>query len=99
MFSSPALSVGDGLSLRELAVSGRDLLAIGYQPGPALGQALQALLDAVLDGSVENEKDALLRQALGDHVFNKLIEAKENEWNEYRQKVTQWELDEYLMRY
>ena len=57
------LAAGTALSLRELAVSGRDLLAIGYQPGPALGQALQALLDAVLDGSVENEKDALLRLA------------------------------------
>ena len=45
------------------------------------------------------KKDALLREALGDHVFFKYIEAKENEWNDYRQKVTQWELDKYLTQY
>lgn len=45
------------------------------------------------------KKDALLRQALGDHIFFKYIEAKEGEWNDYRQRVTPWELDEYLVQY
>ena len=47
-------------SLRDLAVSGRDLLAAGYVPGPAVGQALETLLDAVTDGRVSNEKETLL---------------------------------------
>ena len=47
-------------SLRDLAVNGRDLIAAGYTPGPALGAALEALLDAVTDGAVPNEKSALL---------------------------------------
>ena len=47
-------------SLRDLAVNGRDLLAAGFSPGPAVGQALDRLLDAVTDGLVPNEKDALL---------------------------------------
>ena len=47
-------------SLRDLAVNGRDLLDAGMTPGPAVGQALDALLDAVTDGAVENEKAALL---------------------------------------
>ena len=47
-------------SLRDLAVNGRDLLALGCAPGPALGQALNRLLDAVTDGAVPNEKNALL---------------------------------------
>ena len=47
-------------SLRDLAVSGRDLLAAGVSPGPAVGRALNALLDAVTDGLVPNEKAALL---------------------------------------
>ena len=46
-------------TLRDLAVDGRDLLALGYE-GPAIGKALQALLDAVLDERVPNEKEALL---------------------------------------
>lgn len=47
-------------SLKDLAVGGRDLLEAGYAPGPAVGQALNALLDAVTDGVVANEKAALL---------------------------------------
>lgn len=47
------------LSLKDLAVNGRDLMALGIQ-GKALGQTLNALLDAVLDEAVPNEKEALL---------------------------------------
>ena len=47
------------LSIRDLAVRGQDLMALGYR-GPAIGQAQQWLLEQVLDEQVENEKDALL---------------------------------------
>lgn len=46
-------------SLRQLAVNGDDLLALGYR-GKAVGEALQFLLDQVLDGAAPNEKAALL---------------------------------------
>jgi tRNA nucleotidyltransferase (CCA-adding enzyme) len=48
------------LSIRDLAVSGHDLMDLGYR-GPAIGQALQFLLEQVLDEQVENEKEALLK--------------------------------------
>ena len=48
-------------SLRQLAVKGEDLMARGVPAGPELGRLLNALLDAVLDGKVSNEKEALLR--------------------------------------
>ena len=51
-------------SLRSLAVDGNDLIAAGFAPGPALGRTLSALLDAVTDGRVVNEKAALLDYAL-----------------------------------
>lgn len=47
------------LTLRDLAVNGRDLMALGYR-GPAIGEGLQDLLDAVLDEQAPNEKKALL---------------------------------------
>ena len=46
--------------LRDLAVNGNDLRKAGMQPGKALGNALELLLSAVIDGSVANEKSALL---------------------------------------
>ena len=49
------------LTVRDLAVNGHDLLALGYEP-KQIGKALQALLEAVTDGTVENERSALLRE-------------------------------------
>ena len=47
------------LSLRDLVVNGGDLLALGLR-GPAVGEALNALLEQVLDGTLPNEREALL---------------------------------------
>ena len=53
------LSENACFSLKQLAVSGRDLMALGAR-GPAVGEGLDQLLDAVVDGRVENTKQALL---------------------------------------
>ena len=50
-------------SLRELAVSGRELTARGIPAGPALGQLLRELLEAVIAGEAENTPAALLALA------------------------------------
>ena len=47
------------LSLKDLAVTGHDVMALGYT-GKAIGQALNALLEQVLDEKLPNEKQALL---------------------------------------
>ena len=47
-------------SLRQLSVNGRDLLEQGYR-GREVGAALQFLLGAVIDGTLPNEKQALLQ--------------------------------------
>ena len=36
------------------------MLAAGLRPGPAVGQALDILLNAVMDGTLPNERTALL---------------------------------------
>ena len=46
-------------TLKDLAVNGRDLTAAGLK-GKAVGEALQSLLESVMDGKVPNEKNALL---------------------------------------
>ena len=46
-------------TLKDLAVNGRDLTALGLK-GKAVGNALQTLLEAVMDGLVPNEREALL---------------------------------------
>ena len=47
------------LSLKDLAVRGGDLIALGYR-GQAIGDCLRDILEAVLDEKVPNEREALL---------------------------------------
>ena len=47
----------------------------------------------------ELEADAVIREALGDHVFNHYVEAKRAEWDEYRTQVTDWEVERYLEQF
>lgn len=53
------LEEGACLTLKDLAVSGEDLLALGFR-GPALGQALRMLLAQVTAEVLPNEKKALI---------------------------------------
>ena len=48
-------------TLKDLAVNGRDLTARGLK-GKAVGETLQRLLEAVMDGETPNEKEALLNR-------------------------------------
>ena len=50
------------LTLRDLAVSGHDLMALGFS-GPAIGKTQRFLLEQVLEERLPNEKEALLTAA------------------------------------
>jgi len=42
------------------------------------------------------ERSELVREALGDHIFEKFIANKKIEWDQYRMHVSDYELDKYL---
>jgi len=42
------------------------------------------------------EKSMLVRETLGDHIFNKLVANKKIEWDKYRTHVSRYELERYL---
>ncbi len=52
---------GDCVTLRQLAVSGRELMDLGMQPGRELGSMLSELLEYVIDDPARNEKEILCR--------------------------------------
>ncbi len=54
------LEAGDCISLKTLAVTGKDLLEAGMAPGKALGEELARLFDLVLEDPGENRKEILL---------------------------------------
>jgi len=57
-----------------------------------------------LPANLEEAIDALkassvAKDALGEHIFTKYVEGKEQEWDSYRTAVTDWELENYLSNY
>jgi glutamine synthetase len=59
-------------------------LGLVVLPG-SLGHALEAL-----------QEDAVVQAALGPHVYERFLDARLQEWNQYRSYVSQWEVDRYL---
>ncbi|MGH2550372.1 MAG: glutamine synthetase, partial [Thermomicrobiales bacterium] len=57
---------------------------------------LPATLGEAID---EMEKSSVVREALGDHVFERMLEAQRSEWDDFRRHVSQWERDRYLELY
>ena len=57
-------------------------------------------LPGTLDEALEEMiMEPLIRETLGDHVFNKYATAKRLEFDQYRVQVHQWEVDKYLTQY
>lgn len=51
------------ISAKDLTVNGRDILALGIEPGPLVGQCMRFLLAQVQEDAIENTKEALLEAA------------------------------------
>ncbi len=54
-----------------------------------------------LPGSLEEalnemKSSELIRETLGAHIWTHFLYVKEQEWDEYRTQVTNWELERYL---
>ena len=60
-----------------------------------IGQ-LPANLSDALD---ELEKDEVVQEALGEHIFDHLLRAKRQEWADYISHVHPWERERYLGEY
>ena len=66
--------------------------AMAYRRRQGIEQLPETLGEAI-ELTAESE---LVLKTLGEHMFNRFIEIKRQEWEDYRVQVTQWELDRYL---
>ena len=108
----PDPSANPYLVLATLLAAGLEGIKENLTPPAAVEQNIFHMTEAEreeagiysLPGSLEEsikhmEKNALVKEVLGDHTYNNYIKAKKHEWNEYRTKVTQWEIENYLEQY
>jgi len=57
-------------------------------------------LPANLSEALDNlEKDKVVQEALGDHVYTHYLEAKRQEWADYISQIHPWETHRYLGEY
>lgn len=74
-------------NLYALTEEERERMGIGQIPH-TLGEAIQAFAN-----------DSFLRRVLGEHIYQKYLEAKQAEWDQFRAQVTDWEISQYLFKY
>lgn len=60
---------------------------------------IEEIPGTLIEAVSEMEKDPFMREVLGDHVYEKYITAKKQEWQDYRSQVTDWEINRYLNQY
>jgi glutamine synthetase len=56
-------------------------------------EQLPETLGEAIELTAESE---LVLRTFGEHIFNRYVEIKRQEWEDYRVQVTEWELDRYL---
>lgn len=100
------------LSIALQLAAGLDGIKRGLTPPPAVNRNIYKMTEAEmaedgvtsLPGSLYDalqlyKSDPLVREALGEHIFNIYYEFKRKEWDAYRIAVHPWEINEYLTRY
>ena len=108
-FRSPDPACNPYLAFASMLAAGLEGIEKGYELGESternvyemsteeredlgIGQLPEDLWEAIALA----EQSDLLRNTLGDAVFESLIENKKIEWERYRAQVTEWEMDQYL---
>jgi glutamine synthetase len=105
----PDPSANPYLAFAVMLKSGLDGIKRGLTPPTALeedlyhidprSRSLTTLPGSLGEALEELKRDEVVQGALGAHIFERFVEAKQQEWDEYRLYVSQWELDRYLPIY
>lgn len=59
-------------------------------------QKIDSLPGSLAEAIEYMDKTSVAKSALGEHIYNEFINAKNKEWDAFRIYVSQWELDRYL---
>jgi glutamine synthetase len=108
----PDPSCNPYLAIAVSLAAGLDGIEKQMDPGPSINKNIFAMsarerarlkirsLPANLSEAVDAmEKDNLVRETLGDHIFNNYARAKRQEWGDYIAQVHAWEHERYLTTY
>ena len=69
-----------------------------YSEEEKVEKGITRLPSTLIDAINELEQSTFIQSVLGEHVTKNYINVKKKEWDEYKNQVTKWELDQYLHR-
>jgi glutamine synthetase len=108
-FRSPDPACNPYLAFAVMLAAGLKGIEKGYELPPPVEEdifemseearkshGIESLPGNLFDAIQLTEQSDLVRETLGDHVFQKFIENKKIEWDQYRTHVSQFELEKYL---
>jgi glutamine synthetase len=61
-----------------------------------VSRKIAVLPSSLADALWHLKKNDLMRETLGEHLFERYIDVKSREWDEFKKQVTGWEIDTYL---
>jgi len=106
---SPDPACNPYLAFSVMLAAGLDGIDKGLEPPPPVEENVYEMSEAerqkrgittlpasLIEAIQLAEKSQIVREALGDHVFDAFIQNKKIEWNNYRSQVTEYELKKYL---
>ncbi len=108
----PDPSCNPYLALAVMLRAGLDGIERGIDPGPPVNKNIAKMshrerrhlrideLPANLSDALDElAKSDLMRETLGEHIFQHFLAAKRSEWDGYIRHVSHWEIDRYLNTY
>lgn len=60
---------------------------------------IETLPSNLYEAVKELKKGEVIQEALGEHIYKKIVDAALYEWNEYSRYISQWEIDRYLRKF
>jgi len=60
---------------------------------------INSLPENLYEAINELEKDELIKDTIGPHIYSRLLLAKTKEWENYSSRVYDWEINEYLEKF
>ena len=109
---SPDPAANPYLAIAACLMAGLDGIKNKIEPKPESRESMNALAEEdaairrleklptdLLEACKEMRKDTLLRDLLGDRVFEQFYHSKVSAWKEYDSQVTSWENDSYLYKF
>ncbi len=97
-----ALCLAAGLDGVENKLEAPDEVAediYGMDPVERENRGICNLPGSLKEAIVEYQADPLIRQTLGEHVYTQYLNGKRAEWEEYRTRVSAWEVQKYITAY